>query len=81
MAAEVSGWKWKGVYHSHTFAYNEMPLCLCHCAAIHLVLVRMPADCQQSGVPCEVSSGNEDGEGCMESSSASLDHVQSRHLM
>lgn len=58
---------------------NEMPLCLCHCA-VHPALIRMPVDCQQTGAPCEVSSGNEDGEGCMESSLASLVHMQSQAL-
>lgn len=37
--------------------------------AVHLALIRMP---------CELSSGNEDGEGCMEPSSASLVHTQSQ---
>lgn len=46
--------------------------------AVHLVLIRLPAECQQSGVPCEVSSGNEYGEGCMDSSSATLVRLQSQ---
>lgn len=60
------------------FDCNETPLCLCHCACSAPSFVQDAYRLSAKGVPCEVSSGNEHGEDCMESSSASLVHIQSQ---